>query len=99
MDTRTSFLNCKQGQNQNIDEYFEDIKGYSDTIEYHGGSVAESHTLVPEHDGSGAIMSEVRRKEIARDKTLAAALMRGADPTRYGALLADLSNAVCARTR
>jgi hypothetical protein len=32
MDTRTSFLNCKQGQNQNIDEYFEDIKGYSDTI-------------------------------------------------------------------
>jgi hypothetical protein len=38
-------------------------------------------------------MSEVRRKEIARDKTLAAALMRGADPTRYGALLADLSNA------
>jgi hypothetical protein len=47
MDTRTSFLNCKQAHNQSVDDYFEDIKGFVfDTIEYHGGSVAESHTLV-----------------------------------------------------
>jgi hypothetical protein len=48
LDARTSFLNCKQSQNQSADDYLESLRGWADTIEYHGGTVAENHELVPE---------------------------------------------------
>jgi len=92
LDARTSFLTCKQSQGQTADAYLETLKGWADTIEYHGGTVAENHELVPSTDEHGTVRSTEERKNIARDRTLAIALIRGADTTRYGTLIADLSN-------
>jgi hypothetical protein len=92
LDARTSFLNCKQKEGQSADDYLEALRGWADTIEYHGGNVAENYTLIPEVDDDGVTYSENDRKEIARDRTLAITLIRGADRTRYGTLLAELSN-------
>ena len=92
LDARARFLSCKQEQHQSADEYLERLKGFADTIEYHGGTIAESHTLIPEQTDEGTMRDENTRKAMARDRTLAVALIRGADPTRYGTLIADLSN-------
>jgi hypothetical protein len=92
LNARTSFLTCRQSQGQTADEYLERLKGWANTIEYHGGTVAETHELVPSEMDDGTKLSVTERKAIARDRTLAIALIRGANPTRYGTLLADLSN-------
>jgi Zinc knuckle len=92
LDARTSFLNCKQKQGQSADEYLETLRGWADTIEYHGGIVAENFTLIPAKDDQGKPRTDDERKTAARDRTLAITLIRGADPTRYGTLIAELSN-------
>ena len=92
LDARTSFLNCQQKQGQSADEYLETLQGWADAIEYHGGTVAENHTLIPAKDDQGKTLTVDERKAIARDRTLAITLIRGADPTRYGTLIAELSN-------
>jgi Zinc knuckle len=92
LDARTSLLNCKQLQGQTNDQYLETIRGWADTIEYHGGMVAENYTLVPDQDENKKPRSITERTAIARDRTLAILLIRSADPTRYGTLIADLSN-------
>ena len=43
-------------------------------------------------DDGTIIRSIDKRKAIARDRTLAIALIRGADATRYGTLIVGLSN-------
>ena len=92
LDARTSFLTCRQQQWQTADAYLETLKGWADTIEYHGGTVAENHELVPMAADDGTICSIDERKAIAHDRTLAIALIHGADATRYGTLIVGLSN-------
>lgn len=92
MATRRSFLNCKQGRNQTADAYMETLKGWADTLEFCGGSVAESFEFVPETAPNGTTRTVAERKSIAKNKTLAMAFIWGADPTRYGTLVAELSN-------
>jgi hypothetical protein len=92
LDARTSLMNCKQDIGQTNDVYKAILRGWADTIEYHGGSVAEDFTLIPEKDANGVKRSEVERKDLARDRTLSLLFIRGADPTRYGTLIAELSN-------
>jgi hypothetical protein len=92
LEARTSLLNCKQQQGQTVSEYLEVLRGWVDTIEYHGGTVAEEFTLIKGMDAEGNVVADDVRKVVARDKTLATMLMLRADPTRYGTLLADLSN-------
>lgn len=92
MDAKASFYNCRQQQGQSADSYLEELKGWSDNIEYHGGSVSESFTLIPDMDDDGEPRTLVQRTALARDRTLATALIRGADQTRYGTLIVDLSN-------
>jgi hypothetical protein len=92
MDTRANFLNCRQQTWQSPDLYMEALKGWADNLEYHGGSIAESYTLVPEIDDKGVTRTIAERKTIARDRTLGVAYIRGADHTRYGILTAELAN-------
>ena len=92
MDARANFLNCRQGQQQSASDFIAQLRSWSDAIEYHGGSVAESHELIGAEAADGTIRSLEERKRMAIDRTLAAAAIRGADPTRYGTLIAELSN-------
>jgi hypothetical protein len=69
------------------------LRGWAETIEYHGGIVAENFTLIDVGTkADGTTMNIADRKEIARDRTLAIMYITRADPTRYGTLIADLSN-------
>jgi hypothetical protein len=92
LDATAGFVNCRQQQGQTPDSYLEALKSHADTIEYHGGMLALNPNLVPERKADGTTYSAAERAQIARDCTLGAAYIRGADPTRYGTLIADLSN-------
>lgn len=85
-------LNCKQQQGQTVDTYLETLKGWADTIEFHGGSVGENYELIEEKDKNGIKRSVADRQKISRDRTLAAIFTRNLDPTRYGTLIAELAN-------
>jgi hypothetical protein len=66
--------------------------GDENAIEYHGGTVAEDYTLIEDTDATGTVLSTEVRQLLARDKTLATMFVMRSDQTRYGTLLADLSN-------
>ena len=92
LDATAAFLNCRQQQGQSADSYLEALKSHADTIEYHGGTLVLNPKLAPEKRANGTTYTDEERKKIGRDRTLAAAFIRGTDPTRYGALVADLAN-------
>jgi hypothetical protein len=83
-------MQAETGQTAN--EYLEELRSWVDTIEYHGGSVAESYKLAPEKSSDGTPYSIAKRTIGARDKTLGIDLIQGADPTRYSTLITELSN-------
>jgi hypothetical protein len=93
MDALKGFLNCRQHSTQSTNEYMEELKAWADTIEYRGGTFAMSHELVPVLAEDGKERSDAERKTIARETTLAIALIKGADPTRYGMLITGFANA------
>jgi hypothetical protein len=93
LDATASYVNCCQAQFQTVgDDYVDTLRGFVDTIEQHGGTVVTNYQLVPLVLDTGAVRTVEERTMIARDRTLAAALIRGADPTRYGTLIRHLAN-------
>ena len=91
-DARTQFQTCKQGPHQTDADYLEMIKMWAFAIEHFGGSLSNDYALIPATDPDGKARDTATRRKLARDRTLATALLRGADPARYGQLLADLAN-------
>ena len=48
--------------------YLEVLKSFSDTIEYHGGTIVLNPDLAPTHDGVGNALTKPQRDKIARDR-------------------------------
>ena len=93
LDATANYLNLRQSQNQSVVDYVDALcRGYADTIEYHGGSVVINYKLVPWMSDDGTPRSVEERTAIAREKSMAATLVRGADPTRFGTLICHLAN-------
>jgi hypothetical protein len=92
LDAQFNFLSCKQSSGQSADEYAESLIGWADTIETHGGTVAINHKLIPEKDLNGVARTTEKRQAMARERTIATALIRSADPSRYGTLITALAN-------
>ena len=92
LDARSSLLNCKQQQGQSVSVYKETLKGWADAIHFHGGTVAERVNAVPATDTAGMPQTVAQREEIVHKETLAMLMIRGADATRYGTLIVELSN-------
>ncbi|KAI2494383.1 hypothetical protein MHU86_20155 [Fragilaria crotonensis] len=92
LDAQQSFLSCKQLPGQSADDYADCLIGWAETIETHGGTVAADYTLIPETGDNGLPRDVQRRKALARERTLAMALIRSADRSRYGTLITDLRN-------
>ena len=88
-------LNCRQQPDQSVTNYMEALKSHIDTVEYHGGTLVLNLDLAPETAPDGRQLSQEERKRIARDCTLGAALIRGADRTRFGTLQTNLENQFC----
>ena len=57
-----------------------------------GGTVVLNQNLAPARSPDGVPLSQAERTKIARDSTLAAALIRGADKTRFSTLITSLDN-------
>jgi hypothetical protein len=85
-------LNCRQQTEQSVSNYLEVLKSHIDTVEYHGGTLVLNIDLAPETGPDGRQQSQAERMKIARDCTLGAALIRGADKTRFGTLQTNLEN-------
>ena len=92
MDAKMSFYTCKQQRSQTGDSCCEELKGWFDTIKYHGGSIGESFELVPAADADGNQLTVAERTAIVRDRTLAMAYIREADTSRYGTLIREIAN-------
>jgi hypothetical protein len=92
MDANQNFLNGKQSQEQTTEEYLENLTLWADSIEYHGGTFVENFRLASVTGPDGAPRTEEERRSAAQDETLVMALIRGADPTRDGPLITELSN-------
>jgi Zinc knuckle len=89
LDARAAYINCRQGLNQTDAEYFELFTANVQVLEYFKANVGEVYTLADDPTGR---LTEAARKKLVRDRSIAAAFLRGADPRRYSALLADLAN-------
>jgi hypothetical protein len=92
LEAQYSFLSCKQEPGQSPDKYAANLVGWAETIETHGGTVSANHELVPEQDTYSNLRTTVQRQVLPRERTLATALIRNADPTKYGTLITDLAN-------
>ena len=92
LDAMAGFLNCRQQQGQTVDRYLDSMNGWVDTIEHHGGSIVYNPRLAPAFKDDGTPYTDDEREAIARDRTLGVAMIRGADPTRYGTLIGELAN-------
>ena len=93
LDATANYVNLRQSQTQSVVENVDALRGFVDTIEYHGGSVVAIYELVPLITEDRTMRSVAERFEITRDKTLACALVRGAaDTDRFGTLIAHLGN-------
>ena len=94
LDTTANFVNLHQAQYQQlVNEYVDMLRGFADTIEYHGGTVVRNFQLVPKVDDIGNTRMYAEHMSIARDKTMASTLIYGrADPTRFGTLICHLAN-------
>jgi hypothetical protein len=92
LDATANFVNLRQAQTQSVGDYVDALRGLVDTIEYHGGSVVGNYELVPLIAEDGTMRSVAERYSIAREKTMACTLLRGADTDRVGTLIAHLAN-------
>ena len=92
MDAHQKFLTCRQSNTQTVEDYRRQLTLWSDTIEHHGGSIVTNSSLANANDSSGRARTDAEHAEAGRQETLAMALLRGADQTRYGTLLDHLAN-------
>jgi hypothetical protein len=92
LDATANYLNLRQSQSQSVLDYADALRGYVDTLEYHGGSVVTNYKLVPWMSDEGTPRSVEERTAIAREKSMAATLVRGADPSRFGTMICHLAN-------
>lgn len=87
LDATANFVNLRQSQTQSVVDYVDALRGYADTIEYHGGSIVVNYKLVPWMSDEGTPRTVEERTEIARERTMACTLIRGADPSRFRPLI------------
>ncbi len=66
LDAQFGFLSCKQKPNESADEYADNLIGWSDTIETHGGTVAVNFKLIGATADDGTTRSDETRKQMAR---------------------------------
>jgi hypothetical protein len=92
LDGQFGFLSYKQKPSKSADEYAENLIGWSDTIETHGGTVAVNFKLIDATASDGTPRSDETRQKLARERTIATCLIRNADPSRYGTLIMELAN-------
>jgi hypothetical protein len=92
MNAQRGFLNCKQHPGQSPAVHRDDLRSWAVTITQKGGSIAANHRLIPAKDQNWNERSEDDRRTRAYDKTFAIALISGANPSKYGTLIAYLSN-------
>ena len=95
MNAQRSFLSFTQFPGQTLESFRASLRGWAVTLTQQGGSIAANFTLVPakitEAEDS-PLRTDEERKKMAYDKTFAIALVTGADPTKFGTLIAHLSN-------
>ena len=92
LDTQQGFLSCRQLPGQFANNYADCLIGWAETIETHGVTVAANYMLIPEIGDDGLPPDVQRRQALAREQTLAMALIWSADGSKYGTLITDLGN-------
>ena len=92
MNAQRAFLTCTQLPGQSVTSYLEELRGWAITITQQGANIAGNLKLIPESDSNGKARTTEERQKLAYEKTLAIALVTGADPARFGPLIVEKSN-------
>lgn len=87
-----SYYNCIQEPGQSIEDYVYCIQSWVETIESHGGSVDINLGMVAENDKHGDPIPLETRMIMGREGSMATAIIRGADKSKYGSLVTSLAN-------
>jgi hypothetical protein len=86
LNARNGFLSCAQKSNPSNVEYCDELKSWADTIKFYGGTVAESHEMVPVISPVGSTRSVAKRKKIASIEPWELHTYRRLTPTDVGSL-------------
>jgi hypothetical protein len=93
LDAYHKFFSCRQSPNQSVDDFRQNLILWSDVIEKYGGTLVFNASLPSKtHPTTQKPRTSEQRIAAAKQETLAMALLRGSDSTRYGSLLLDLAN-------
>ena len=92
MDAYQQFVSLRQSPTQTVEEYKRQLTLWADTIEHHGGSVVLNYSLASITDANGTLRTAEEGKEASKQETMAMALVRGADRTRFGTFIDNLAN-------
>ena len=92
MEALESYYRCRQQPGQSVEDYIYTIEGWAETIESHGGNIVVNLALIPENHKNGEPIDLEIRKAMGRANSLAVAIIRGADKSRYGTLITSLAN-------
>jgi hypothetical protein len=89
LDARANFLNCTQQPGDSVEDYVENVRGWAEAIECYGGHIAEY--VFRDRDDPDAV-PDLDGYHKAKEETLALAIIRNADPARFGSLRNELAN-------
>jgi hypothetical protein len=93
LDAYHKFFSCRQSPTQSVDDYRQNLILWSEVIEQYGGTLVFNASLASKtHPTTDKPRTADQRTAAAKQETLAMALLRGADPARYGSLLLELAN-------
>ena len=87
------YYSCKQAPGQTVEDYVYALTSWAETIESHGGQIDLQLKEVPENDSDGNPIPLETRKYTGREASLATAIIRGADKSKFGSLITSLANA------
>jgi hypothetical protein len=89
LDARIAYYNCRQTAHQSNAQYLALFTANIQVLEYYKATISESHLLIDDDCG---LLDVDTCQRIARDRTIAMAFLKGADPRRYCSLWSDLAN-------
>jgi hypothetical protein len=85
LDAYHKFFSCRQSPNQSVDDYRQNLILWSDVIEQYGGTLVFNASLPSKtHPTTQKPRTSEQRIAAAKQETLAMALLRGSDSTRFG---------------
>ena len=92
VNAKGALFNCRQGQTQSINDYFESFKELLSILESYGGQLHDPATAAPDSTDFTNLTTTKEKDTYMRDRYSAALFLRNSDNVRFATLKTELSN-------